>query len=237
MRYTVLSFDLDGTLVDTADEIAEAVNRTLSEAGLPRQDPAQIAQFIGAGTRETLLRTLAYLQQGGEVAVDARDTEALLARLQVHGAQTAGTLARPYPGCEAMLAALRDSGVRLACLTNKEHRFARRVLQATRLERHFDHVVGGDLTPYRKPQPESLLHVIRVLGGETHRAAHIGDSQVDVQTAHAAGVEAWAVPWGYNGGVPVVRSAPQRVFASLAAIADHVLAANGVDTLAGPLAA
>ena len=71
-----------------------------------------------------------------------------------------------------------------------------------------------------------MNHVLQVLAGERHRAAHVGDSRIDVETARNAGVAAWAVPWGYNGGEPIAAAGPQRIFASFAEIADHVIEAN-----------
>ncbi len=226
MRYSVISFDLDGTLVDTAGEIAEAANRTLAEFGVERQAVDLISGFIGAGTRQMMLRLLAHVLLDKPALADRLPADEVLRRLDVHYSVTAGSTGRPYPGCDETLRRLRDGGVRLACLTNKEKRFAKRVLEATRLRDHFDLVVGGDSLPQRKPHASTLAHVLQVLGGERHRAAHVGDSRIDVETARNAGVAAWAVPWGYNGGEPIGAAGPHRVFESLAQIADHVIAAN-----------
>lgn len=230
MRYSVISFDLDGTLVDTGAEIALAVNRTLAEFGLPRQPDALILGFVGAGTRTTLQRTLDHLVERDGVCVNERCRAAMGPRLDALYGAVAGSIARAYPGCQAALRALRLGGVRLACLTNKEHRHAVKVLQGTGLLEAFDYVVGGDLLPQPKPHPQALLHVLGVLGGEPPRAAHVGDSASDVECARAAGAEAWFVPWGYPGGPTVAgqdagRDA-DRHFTGLPEIADFVLSAN-----------
>ena len=226
MRYSVISFDLDGTLVDTAAEIAEAANRTLDEFGVARRPVSLIAGFVGAGTRQMMLRLLEHVLREEPALAERLPTERVLERLDAHYGVTAGSTGEPYPGAEAALRRLREAGVRLACLTNKEKRFAKRVLDATRLREHFDLVVGGDSLPQRKPHAATMEHVLQVLAGERHRAAHVGDSRIDVETARNAGVAAWAVPWGYNGGEPIAAAGPQRIFTSLGQIAEHVIAAN-----------
>jgi phosphoglycolate phosphatase len=226
MRYSLISFDLDGTLVDTAGEIAEAANRTLADFGIERQPVELVAGFVGAGTRQMMLRLLAHLLHANPQRADQLPPERVLERLEVHYGTTVGTSGRPYAGVETALARLREAGVRLAVLTNKEKRFAKRVLEATKLRPYFDLVVGGDSLPQRKPDASTMNHVLQVLAGERHRAAHVGDSRIDVETARNAGVAAWAVPWGYNGGEPIAAVHPQRIFTSFAEIADHVIDAN-----------
>jgi phosphoglycolate phosphatase len=219
-RVDAVSFDLDGTLVDTAGEIAEAANRTIAEFGLPAQPPAAVTLLIGHGARALLQGLLA-----GQAA--AADLDAALARFEHHYQATTGTRGQPYAGCAAMLQRLRGAGVRLACVTNKESRLARQLLQRHHLAEAFDLLIGGDTLPQKKPDPRVLVHTASALGVEPARMAHVGDSAIDVQAARGAGVAAWAVPWGYNGGRPIEAARPDRVFRSLPAVADHVLGHAG----------
>ena len=226
MHYELISFDLDGTLVDTASEIAEAANLALESHGIHRRPVAEITLLIGAGTRELMLELLArcFLEQpalAGRVRPDD-----VLASLDTHYAATTGTSAVPYPGCREALADIKAIGVRLACVTNKELRHAHRVLEVNRLQGYFDLVIGGDSLAEKKPHASVLRQVAHRLGADTARVAHLGDSSIDVQAARNAGVAAWAVPYGYNAGVPIASSKPDRVFSSLPDVAAHVQAAR-----------
>ncbi|MDM0108168.1 HAD-IA family hydrolase [Variovorax sp. J22R24] len=224
MVYDIVSFDLDGTLVDTAAEIAEAVNLALGVHGVARRPTAEITHLIGDGSRQLMLKLLARLYLEQPALAEAVRAEAVLERFEHELNATIGSMCAPYAGTHEALARMREAGVRLACVTNKELRHARRVLQATRLDGLFELVVGGDSLPHRKPHASVLGHVVARLDGDSRRAAHVGDSSTDMDAARNAGVAAWAVPYGYNAGVPIADSRPQRIFPGLVQVADFVLA-------------
>lgn len=226
MAIKMVSFDLDGTLVDTASEIALAVNRTLVDFGRAERPLPEIAQLIGAGAHELMGRLLARID-----AAEALDSSRVLACFDQHYADTAGTLGKPYEGCHDTLQALRDDGVRLACVTNKELRHARRVLDANQLAGYFELVIGGDTLPCKKPDGAVLRHVLAAFDSTAAQAIHVGDSEVDIAAARHAGVAAWAVPWGYNAGRPVADAAPDCLLRSLPEIAQRVRALRAAPAL------
>lgn len=221
---TLLCFDLDGTLVDSASEIAEAANRTLEDFGLARRPPADITRLIGAGTRELMLRLLAEVLLESPPRAQRLPVDDVLARMESHYGRLTGSSAVPYPGAREALKRLAAAGIRLACVTNKEQRHADQLLRAMRLAQHFELLIGGDTLPHKKPHRSVLEHVMRMLGGHPASTAHVGDSAVDVEAARAAGVESWAVPYGYNSGRPIAEAGPTRIFADLTEVAEHALA-------------
>jgi phosphoglycolate phosphatase len=223
--YDIVSFDLDGTLVDTAAEIAEAANRALDAHGIARRPVAEITGLIGSGLRELTLGLMARIYLAQPALADRVRIESVLAAVNAQYAAIVGSLATAYPGAVQTLSRLKAAGVRLACVTNKEGVHARRVLNASRLLPLFDLVIDGDSLPYKKPHPGVLRHVVQALAGDTRRSAHVGDSALDVEAARQAGVAAWAVPYGYNGGAPILLARPDRIFAELPEVAEHVLGA------------
>jgi phosphoglycolate phosphatase len=191
LRRNTLVFDLDGTLVDSAPDIAAAVNALFAELGLPAVDLPSIRRMIGDGAPVLLERALLHVGAAHKAAD-------LMARFSVYYSENAVKLPKVYPEVTETLTVLRDAGCRLGVCTNKPIGPTRALLAASGLDAFIEAVIGGDSMPQRKPQPEPLLAVISALGGTPDKAVLIGDSAVDLACAEAAGVPAIIIPSGYG---------------------------------------
>ncbi|MCW5661445.1 MAG: phosphoglycolate phosphatase [Burkholderiaceae bacterium] len=190
-------FDLDGTLIDTAPDIAAALNQALQRLGLRPVTLEQVRGWIGDGTRASLAKAV---RAAGvpDHEVNAQ-VNALWPAFEFDYAQCCGEHGRVYPGVRRMLERLTGAGMQVGLVTNKEAVFAHRLLVRHDLNACFDLMVCGDTLPVRKPDPSMLLHALQALQCEPDDALYIGDSAVDVRTARAAGVGVWAVTHGYGG--------------------------------------
>lgn len=195
LRRKTLVFDLDGTLVDSAPDIAAAVNALFAELELPEVELALIRRMIGDGAPVLLERALAHVGASHSAAD-------LMPRFSVHYGENAVRLTTVYPAVVETLTQLRDLGCCLGVCTNKPIGPTRAVLTALGLDSLIEAVVGGDSLPQRKPAPEPLLAVIDALGGTPDNAVLIGDSAVDLACAAAAGVPAIIIPSGYGMAEP-----------------------------------
>lgn len=209
--------DLDGTLLDTAPDLAAAANRMLTDLGLPPRDLADIAVYIGKGLPMLVRRAISGTMEG---TVD----EALYARalplFERYYAEESGRLSHPYPGAIEGVERMRKLGLRLACVTNKPERFTRELLARAGLD--FDALVCGDHVTRRKPDPMAIVLACERLGVAPSQALFIGDSRNDVTAARAAGCPVWCVPYGYNEGRPIASLACDRRVATLAEAAEQI---------------
>jgi phosphoglycolate phosphatase len=187
--------DLDGTLVDTAGEIAAALNRTLEELGLAGLPPKSVEALIGRGVRSLVERALQQVEGGALMDVD-RATE----RFEAHYAQTVGTDARLFEGVMPGLRRLAEAGIAMSVVTNKPRVFTELLLGRLGIAEFFAGVVAGDDGIRRKPHGDMLLAACERMGSEPARSLMVGDSDNDVVAARAAGCPVWCVPYGYNEG-------------------------------------
>ena len=218
-NFDLVMFDLDGTLVATAAEIQDAVNDTLRRFDLPEVDQARVEGWIGHGTQELLLQALAFASHTPVAVIRAADSLALVsADFEKDYGRRCGTRSHLYPSVREVLTELRRRGMKVALVTNKEQRYTRAVLDAHGLAPLLDRVVAGDSLATKKPDPAGLLSCLTAFGVPAARALFVGDSAIDIATARNAGVRIWAVPYGYNGGVPVAGLRPDRLIDDLRAL-------------------
>lgn len=191
--YSLVVFDLDGTLVDSASDISEAVNRMLQDWTLPRVEESIIRGWIGDGVRALVSSALRYA--GSSVEVDQ-----VLAGFMVHYEDCLLLDPRVYAGVRETLQALQQREVPMAICTNKPERFVAPLLHALDLAAYFGCIVGGDTLPQRKPSPEPLLHVAAHYSLQPDQCLMVGDSSTDLLTAQAAGMPMAMVTYGYLRG-------------------------------------
>jgi phosphoglycolate phosphatase len=192
-------FDLDGTLLDTVDAIAAALNRALAERALAPLPVAEVRVMIGRGGPMLIERALGRLG----ATLDEREQAALLERYFLHyeriesGAEHS---ARIYPGVGECLRQLQRLRLAVAIVTNKQQHLAARLLARFDLSGYIDVLIGGDSCERRKPDPQPLQVACKALGVDCAQALMVGDSINDVLAARAAGMAVVCVPYGYNEG-------------------------------------
>lgn len=213
-------FDLDGTLIDSATGIAEALNRTLQARGHASEPEALIRTWIGDGARQLLRQGL---RHAGEELPDGEAFEAAYALLMQHYADSLPLQARAYPGAGDALHGLRARGVRVALCTNKPERFIAPLLDALGWAGLFDAVVGGDTLPVHKPDPEPLWHIARGFGAAPSQCVMVGDSHTDAEAARAAGMPLVLVDYGYHRGYDLQAAGAVRVASDLRSLLDLAL--------------
>lgn len=188
-----LVFDLDGTLVDTAPDLLEAINFILKAEGRRTVDHADLRHLVGHGAKTMMVE--AFAMTGGPV--DPARLPGLLDRYIAHYRTHIADQSRPFPGVESTLSRLAQSA-RLGVLTNKPQELTDLLLPALDLARFFGAIHGAGRMEVSKPDARVFHHVIEELGGPSEGAVMIGDSATDVATARAAGVPVILVDYGYT---------------------------------------
>ncbi len=200
--------DLDGTLVDTAGEIALALNETLVELGLHSISLEAATALIGRGVRALVERAVE--QVGATVELD-RAVEIFEARYE----RLVATRATLFPGVKEGLDAMRAASLKLGVVTNKPRLFTEKLLSHLDVEKMFDTVVAGDDGIRRKPSGEMLAAAAKNMGTRTEETLMVGDSRNDVLAARDAGCLVWCVPYGYNEGRPAESLGCDRMVATV----------------------
>ena len=200
-------FDLDGTLLDSLNEIATPANTTLEKAGYPTHPVAAYKQFVGDGARMVLTRALPEAVRADESIVEPLVADFLLGYQEV-----SGKIARPYDGIAEMLDGLLARGIRLFILSNKPHPFTLSCVESQLSAWDFEIIFGARETVPKKPDPAGAIEIAELARIPAGRFLYLGDTPVDMETARSAGMVAVAAEWGFRSKEEL-----------LAAGADHVI--------------
>lgn len=188
---TTLIFDLDGTLLDTLDDLTGSVNHALRQHGLPQRTKAEVRRFLGNGIRSLMLQAV------GQNTLPDDGFETVFRTFRTHYVEHCFDRTQPYPGILSMLAQLQAHGIKMAIVSNKLHE-AVQELNRRFFSTYIDIAVGESATVRRKPNPDAVLCALQQLGSTREEAVYVGDSEVDWQTARNANLRVALVEWGFR---------------------------------------
>ena len=208
-----LLFDLDGTLIDSLDDLTAAVNHMRSAFSHPPLAADTVRTMVGRGARNLIRQALP------EPGIASQ--EKALGLFLDYNRQHIADHSRPYPGITELLETLTDCGCRLAVISNKNEDLSRTILEALGIAGHFTLVCGGDTFSEMKPSPLPLLRVIERLGTAPGQGSMIGDSINDIQAGKRAGIATVGCQWGYGAAHDLEQadfmiSSPNEILALMA---------------------
>lgn len=209
--------DLDGTLVDSVPDLAWCVDETMKALNMPIRGEDKVRQWVGNGVPRLIERAL--IDQ-----LDGVPDPALYAKAQpifmALYAENPSTRSQLYPAVIEGLTWLKDQGIKLGCVTNKDEQFTLPILKNLGLFDFFEIVISGDTLAVKKPDPAPLLHGAQFFGISPKNAMMIGDSINDVKASRAAGFSIVCLSYGYNHGVDIRTASPDAVIDTFAELAD-----------------
>ena len=210
-------FDLDGTLLNTLEDLHLSINHTLAWAGLPTQSHADTRAYVGNGIRKLVERS-------APAGTPTEVVDELLAEFDRYYAEHCDDHTAPYPGVPELLGRLREAGVRTAVVSNKTQ-YAVTSLVATHFPGAFGAVVGVREGVAKKPAPDMVTLALAEMGAhEGALAVYVGDSEVDVATAANAGLPCLAVTWGFRTEAQLTAAGATQLYASAEELAKTLLA-------------
>ncbi len=209
-------FDLDGTLIHTAPDLAHAVNRMREDLGMSSLPESDVMNWIGNGVTRLVKRALTETWDGEPDAELFAHGHALFHRHYLEGVCDHS---EPYPDVREALIKLKAREFRLACVTNKPQAFTDPLLEELELDGFFEAVISGDSLAKKKPDPLPLRHICDLFGIAPRDAILVGDSVNDVKAAKAAGMPVICVSYGYNQGVDLTKYDPDAIITSFKELA------------------
>ncbi|MBE0365276.1 phosphoglycolate phosphatase [Pseudoalteromonas ulvae UL12] len=206
---TLVIFDLDGTLLDSAPDLALAINLMLTDLGFEAAPEPVIRSWVGNGAQTLVSRALQYC--GCDSSQDSSHFNDALVIFLAHYQAHLTTHSVLYNGVFDTLMQLKQSGLQLALVTNKPMRFIDPILSDFKLRDVFSITLGGDSLAVKKPHPEPLLHTCEQLGTSVEQAVMVGDSKNDILAAKAANMQSVGLTYGYNYNEAISLQSPDVV--------------------------
>ena len=219
---SLLIFDLDGTLIDSAADLAQAVNLTLKDLNYATFDETVVKNWVGNGAKVLMERALSSADTSDKNRSPQLITQAL-EQFFVHYRHHICDKTQPYDGVSEGLNALKVAGFTLAIVTNKPYEFVPPILQTLGWQSLFALVLGGDSLPVKKPDPTPLLHVCTELGFSPSQSLMIGDSKNDILAGQNADMATIGLSYGYNYGEDIRTFNPTQTFDKFADLVAYLL--------------
>ena len=192
MSYSAIIFDLDGTLLNTIDDLANSMNIVLEQHGFPVHPIEKYKYFVGNGMDNLTRKVLP------PKCTDENFIKTFLEEFQNQYNKTWHTCTKPYPGIEKLLENLEARGIKMSVLSNKTDQFTQIIIDYYFGLKHFDFVYGARIGVPKKPDPTAALEIARGSNIQPSDYLYLGDSGVDMQTANAAGMYALGATWGFR---------------------------------------
>ena len=212
MKYRLALFDMDGTVLDTLQDLADATNAVMRKHGFPTHSVEAVRQFVGNGAR-------VLIEKAVPAGTDPAQIDTVLGDFKEYYGKHSADATKPYDGVLDCLRALREAGVCTAVVSNKPD-FAVKALTMQYFKGLFDAAIGDREGVRKKPAPDSVFEVMEALDVTEEEAVYIGDSDVDVQTAQNAGIDGIFVDWGFRSeaclreaGATVIARSPAEITA------------------------
>ena len=205
-KFSAILFDLDGTLLDTLEEIATAANAALQRRGCARHEIKTYRRFVGNGVRNLVERILPE-----DTHSNHRDVQQFAEDLAAEYERRADRLTKIYPGIPELLTTLQDKGISLAILSNKPHLLTIRCANRFLSQWRFQSILGQQTSRPRKPDPAGALEIAKRLRIPPHSILYVGDTEVDIQTARAAGITSVGALWGFRSKAELIANKPNFI--------------------------
>lgn len=215
MKYKAVLFDMDGTVLNTLGDLAAAVNHTLREFSMPERSIAEVAAALGNGAAYLIAHTV-------PDGTPKELTDKVLAAYAPYYDAHCDILTAPYDGIVPLMQKLRERGVKLAVISNKQDTAVKPLA-----EKYFpgllEIAVGESAEVRRKPNPDAVLAALRHIGVEREDAIYVGDTEVDLQTARNAGMECASVDWGFRTREQLVEIGAEHIFDTVQELEEYLL--------------